>query len=178
VQQLNKGEQITLFQGDVIRGSSLYIGDDDKITCQDIRINRFIEVAAPTVETLMTFMPVKVRWTVPRADAVTRLLAVGLDENKGASSHHHPSHIIITDTVLFAVAQETTFMDEVEDPTPTAVERATRLYSLVAAVLGETRGRYQAEHPQPAKITVKQAALQQYARYHQAMEPEKEPGQK
>lgn len=177
VQQLNKGEQITLFQGDVIRGSSLYIGDEDKITGQDIRINRFIEVAAPTVETLMTFMPVKTRWTVPRAEAVTRLLAVGLDENKGAASHHHPSHILITDTVLFAVAHETALMDEVEPVPPTATERATRLFSLVANVLDETRGRYRAEHPQPAKISVKQEALQRYAQYHQAMEPEKQPGQ-
>ena len=68
-------------------------------------------------------------------EAVTRLLAVGLNENKGESSHHHPQHIIISDTVLFDVAQETAFMDEVEDAPPTAAERTTRLFSLVAAAL-------------------------------------------
>lgn len=172
VQKLNKGEQITIFQGDVVRSASLYIADDDKITDKDIRINRFIEVGTPSIDTLLSFMTVKVRWSIPRTDAVTRIIAVGLEKEEGVTSRHHPKNIIITDSVLFVVAQETAFMDEVEETPPEAIARAGRLFSNVAAMLCETRGRYKVDHPEPVKLTIKQQDLDRYMRFHQHLTQE------
>lgn len=61
VQKLQEGENITLFRGEVIRGSSLYIADADKFTKEAIRINRFIEVAPPSLDALLAQAPLAVR---------------------------------------------------------------------------------------------------------------------
>ena len=53
VQQLKEGENITLFNGEVIRGSSMYIPDVDKLSNEVIRINRFVEVAPPSLDELL-----------------------------------------------------------------------------------------------------------------------------
>ncbi len=74
VQQLQEGENITLFKGQVIRGSSLYIDDLDKLSKEAIRINRFIEVAPPGLETLLASAPAKVRRCYPRTDRVQQIL--------------------------------------------------------------------------------------------------------
>nr|WP_255302206.1 TraM recognition domain-containing protein [Pseudomonas syringae] len=74
VQQLKEGENITLFNGQVIRGSSLYIHDADKLSKEAIRINRFIEVAPPALDTLLAGAPARIRRSYPRADRVQQIL--------------------------------------------------------------------------------------------------------
>ncbi|MBF7144970.1 MULTISPECIES: F-type conjugative transfer protein TrbC [Pseudomonas] len=74
VQQLQEGEHITLFKGEVIRGSSLYIADADKLSKEAIQINRFVEVAPPSLETLLASAPAKIRRSYPRADRVQQIL--------------------------------------------------------------------------------------------------------
>lgn len=74
VQQLQEGENITLFKGEVIRGSSLYIDDVDKLSKEAIQINRFIEVAPPALDTLLASAPAKIRRSYPRADRVQQIL--------------------------------------------------------------------------------------------------------
>jgi intracellular multiplication protein IcmO len=74
VQQLQEGENITLFKGEVIRGSSLYIDDVDKLSKEAIQINRFIEVPPPELDTLLAGTPGKIRRSYPRADRVQQIL--------------------------------------------------------------------------------------------------------
>lgn len=74
VQQLQEGENITLFKGEVIRGSSLYVDDVDKLSKEAIQINRFIEVAPPELKTLLAGAPAKVRRSYPRAEQVQQIL--------------------------------------------------------------------------------------------------------
>ena len=74
VQQLQEGENITLYKGNVIRGSSMYVDDVDKLSKEAIHINRFIEVAPPGLETLLAGAPARVRRSYPRADRVQRIL--------------------------------------------------------------------------------------------------------
>ncbi|MEB0259927.1 hypothetical protein, partial [Undibacterium sp. 5I1] len=59
VQQLQEGENITLFRGQVIRGSSLYITDVDKLSSEVMRINRFIEVQPAELDDLLACAPLK-----------------------------------------------------------------------------------------------------------------------
>jgi len=163
VQQLNKGEQITLFQGDVVRGSSLYIEDDDKISSRDIRINRFIEVATPNLDVLRSFMTVRERWTLARNEEVTRILSIGLEDND-KSQQRHPQHAKIIDSTLYTIAHELTVIDLIEGEDITPLERSARLFSLTAIMLKETGGRYQTHYPQPKRLTVKADELKNYER--------------
>lgn len=176
VQELNQGEQITIFRGDVIRGASLYIEDDDKITSKDIRVNRFIEVAPPTLDTLTAFLPGKVKRTLPRKENIARLLHAGRTNKKGRRSRRHPDNLIITDGVLFVLAEEAVICDEIEETPPEPVERAIRMFSLSVTMLRQTQGRYTAEIPEPAQLTVKQEQLDRYMRYHQSVPAERSQG--
>lgn len=74
VQQLREGEHITLYRGNVIRGSSLYVEDVDKLSREALHINRFIEVAPPGLETLLAGAPARLRRSYPRADSVQQIL--------------------------------------------------------------------------------------------------------
>lgn len=61
VQALQEGENVTLFRGQVVRGSSLYISDADKFTKEAVRINRFLEVNPPSEAGLLATMPFRLR---------------------------------------------------------------------------------------------------------------------
>lgn len=67
--------------------------------------------------------------------------------------------MIIQDGVLYAIADEAMYFDEVAPTPPDAVQRATQLLSLAASVLTETRGRYSVEYPEPEKLSVKRMSL-------------------
>lgn len=172
VQELNKGEQITIFQGNVVRGSSLYISDEDKVTTEAIRVNRFIEVGAPATETLLTMMPVRVRWTFPRAASVTQLLAIAMDENTGVGSRLHPASIKLIDSVLFSAVQTMAFLDNVTANKPDVLARAAELFSTTAAIIKHTGGRYEADYPSPAKLSVNDTDISRYNMHHRAIHQE------
>lgn len=167
VQALNKGEQITIFRGEVTRGSSLYIDDEDKITDTCIRINRFIDIPPPSLQEILETMPGSVRRARPRQEVIASIMSMA--RSKKAESDHasYPGNIIITDGVLFTVAEEAVYCDEIEFPEPPPIERATRMLSLATAMLQETRGTYRAEVPEPAKLSVSKEMFERYNRYHQ-----------
>ncbi|WPP02484.1 hypothetical protein SFA35_25285 (plasmid) [Pseudomonas sp. HR96] len=74
MQQLQKGKNIILFKGEVIRGSSLYTDDVNKLPKEAIQINRFLEVALPELKILLAGAPAKVRRSYPKAERVQRIL--------------------------------------------------------------------------------------------------------
>ncbi|KPX37121.1 TraG/TraD family conjugal transfer protein, partial [Pseudomonas savastanoi pv. glycinea] len=53
---------------------SLYIHDADKLSKEAIRINRFIEVGPPALDTLLAGAPAHIRRSYPRADRVQQIL--------------------------------------------------------------------------------------------------------
>ncbi|WP_215395406.1 hypothetical protein [Klebsiella pneumoniae] len=62
--------------------------------------------------------------------------------------------MIIQDGVLYAIADEAMYFDEVTHaPIQSSARRGCS--SLAAAVLTETRGRYRVEYPEPEKLSVK-----------------------
>ncbi|MBD8710275.1 hypothetical protein IFT47_27000 [Pseudomonas sp. CFBP 13711] len=67
VQRLMAGENITLFKGEVIRGSSLFIHDVDELSEENICINCFREVAPRSMNGLLATAPEKVRRSYSRA---------------------------------------------------------------------------------------------------------------
>lgn len=164
LQSLNQGEQATIFKGAVIRNNSLYIADDDKITDKDVRINRFVEVEWPTYENLAHLLPAKVRRERPRPVNIHRIMATV----KNDKIKHAPENMIIQDGVLYALADEATYFDEVAMTPPDAIERAAQLLSLAASVLTETQGRYSVEYPEPNKLNVKKDDFDRYQHIHQS----------
>ncbi|NIH15875.1 MAG: hypothetical protein G5700_04105 [Serratia symbiotica] len=57
VQALQEGENVTLFNGTLLRCSALYIKDADKFASEAVHINRFVEVAPPTDAALLAAAP-------------------------------------------------------------------------------------------------------------------------
>lgn len=127
VQALQEGENVTLFRGQVVRGSSLYISDNDKFTNEAVRINRFMEVSPPSEARLLAAMPYRRRRSYVRADRVQRILQV-LDAPPGAQ---HTGHLILTDPALAAVCEFDLECEYSWKRKPSAAVRSAVLWRMV-----------------------------------------------
>lgn len=169
VQKLQEGENITLFRGQVIRGSSLYIKDADKFTQEPVHINRFMEVNPPSESRLLATMPFRRRRSYVRADRVQRILRV-LDEAPGAQD---TSRLVLTDPALAAVCE---FGPECEfcwKRPPSAAVRSAILWNRVLESL-PARGRgYKARLREPRLMGVAPDGIAQAMLHYVALPPEK-----
>lgn len=127
VQALQEGEQVTLFQGKILRNSSLYIEDTDKFSQADVRINRFIEVTPPSERALLATMPFRQRRSFVREDRVQNILRV-LDASPGA---HDTSGLVLTDPALAAVGEFNMECAFVWRRPPSAAVRSAILWRMV-----------------------------------------------
>lgn len=136
VQALQEGENVTLFRGQVVRGSSLYIADADKFTKEAVRINRFMEVNPPSEARLLATMPYRQRRSYVRADRVQHILQV-LDAPPGAQD---TSLLVLTDPALAAVCEFDLECAFSWKRSPAAAVRSAILWRMVVASL-PARGR-------------------------------------
>jgi len=162
VQALQEGENITLFKGKVIRGSSLYIKEADKFASEAVRINRFVEVAPPTEARLLATAPLRQRRSYVRTDRVQQILRM-LSEEPGSRD---TSKLVLTDPALVAVCEfdlECRFSWRRE---PSAEVRAAVLWRMVQESL-PTRGRgYRARLREPRVLGAGLSAIEQAGQYH------------
>ncbi|MBD8165406.1 F-type conjugative transfer protein TrbC [Erwinia persicina] len=169
IQQLQEGENITLFRGQVIRGSSLYINDDDKFTRGDVRINRFLEVAPPSESRLLATMPMRQRRSYVRGDRVQGILRV-LDETEGAQD---TAKLVLTDPALAAVCEfdlECTFSWK---RSPSAAVRSAILWRMVLESL-PVRGRgYKVRLREPRLMGATRKAIEDAAQNFVSLAPER-----
>ncbi|KTR98667.1 F-type conjugative transfer protein TrbC [Pantoea dispersa] len=136
VQALQEGENVTLFRGQVVRGSSLYIADADKFTKEAVRINRFMEVNPPSEARLLATMPYRQRRSYVRTDRVQHILQV-LDAPPGAQD---TSRLVLTDPALAAVCEFELECAFSWKRSPAAAVRSAILWRMVGASL-PARGR-------------------------------------
>ncbi len=136
VQALQEGENVTLFRGQVVRGSSLYIADADKFMKEAVRINRFMEVNPPSEARLLATMPYRQRRSYVRADRVQHILQV-LDAPPGAQD---TSLLVLTDPALAAVCEFDLECAFSWKRSPAAAVRSAILWRMVVASL-PARGR-------------------------------------
>ncbi|MBZ6392438.1 MAG: type IV secretory system conjugative DNA transfer family protein [Pantoea dispersa] len=136
VQALQEGENVTLFRGQVVRGSSLYIADADKFTKEAVRINRFMEVNPPSEARLLATMPYRQRRSYVRADRVQHILQV-LNAPPGAQD---TSLLVLTDPALAAVCEFDLECAFSWKRSPAAAVRSAVLWRMVNASL-PARGR-------------------------------------
>ncbi|WP_231293045.1 hypothetical protein [Serratia symbiotica] len=101
VQALQEGENVTLFNGTLLRCSALYIKDADKFASEAVRINRFVEVAPPTEAVLLAAAPLRQRRGYVRAERVQHILRV-LDNEPGPQD---TGGLVLTDPALAAVCE-------------------------------------------------------------------------
>lgn len=169
IQQLQEGENITLFRGQVIRGSSLYINDDDKFTRGDVRINRFLEVAPPSESRLLATMPMRQRRSYVRGDRVQGILRV-LDETEGAQD---TAKLVLTDPALAAVCEFDLECMFSWKRSPSAAVRSAILWRMVLESL-PVRGRgYKVRLREPRVMGAAREAIEYATQNHVSLAFEK-----
>ncbi|WP_142591835.1 F-type conjugative transfer protein TrbC [Serratia marcescens] len=162
VQQLQEGENITLFRGEVIRGSSLYIADADKFTKEAIQINRFIEVSPPSLDALLAQAPATIRRSYPRAGRIQQIVR-RLDAPPARSDLEN---LQLTDPALAA-------LNDLEDEwlhiwrrRPTAAVSTSLLWETALAHLPARGCGYQVQARTPIALGVGQPRLMAYQMQH------------
>lgn len=168
VQKLQEGEVITLFKGEVIRGSSLYIPDVDKLSKQEIRINRFIEVTAPSVDELLAEAPEKIRRSYPRAGNVQQILQ-NLKTRPGRADL---GNLVLIDPTLAALNELAEEWQHVWQRAPRAAVRATLLWNTALRSIPVKGRGYTAQARDAHELAVSAKRLEAYGGQHvQAARP-------
>ncbi|KAA8701067.1 F-type conjugative transfer protein TrbC [Pseudomonas cannabina] len=162
VQQLKEGENITLFNGQVIRGSSLYIHDADKLSKEAIRINRFIEVAPPALDTLLAGAPAHIRRSYPRADRVQQIL-YHLAMKPGRSDLEN---LVLTDPTLVVLNELGEEWRLIWRRRPGAAVRSTLLWHTALEHVPKRGSGYVAQSSTALDLTVGSKRLQAYQAQH------------
>lgn len=169
VQSLQEGENITLFKGQVIRGSSLYISDIDKLSREEIRINRFVEVAPPSEKDLLATAPFRRRRSHVRSDRVQRILRV-LDESPGPQD---TTVLVLTDPALAAVCEFSLECEFSWKRAPNAAVRSSVLWRMVQESL-PVRGRgFRSRLRHPRQMNAGMQAIELAAQNHVVIEADK-----
>ena len=169
VQSLQEGENVTLFKGQVIRGSSLYISDIDKLSREEIRINRFVEVAPPSEQALLATVPFRRRRSHVRSDRVQRILRV-LDESPGPQD---TTVLVLTDPALAAVCEFSLECEFSWKRAPNAAVRSSVLWRMVQESL-PVRGRgFRGRLRHPRQMNASMQAIELAAQNHVVIEADK-----
>ena len=162
VQQLQEGENITLYKGNVIRGSSMYVDDVDKLSKEAIHINRFIEVAPPGLETLLAGAPARVRRSYPRADRVQRILH-HVAMKPGRSDLES---LVLTDPLLVALNDLDEEWQAIWRRRPGAAVRSSLLWNTALQHVPKRGRGYQAQSRTAQALTVGSKRLEDYQAQH------------
>lgn len=162
VQQLQEGENITLFKGEMIRGSSLYIDDVDKLSKEAIQINRFIEVAPPELKTLLAGAPAKVRRSYPRAEQVQQIL-YHLAMKPGRADLEN---LVLTDPTLVGLNGLGEEWDVIWRRRPGAAVRSTLLWHTALQHIPKRGCGYQVQSSTAQDLAVGSKRLEAYSAQH------------
>jgi intracellular multiplication protein IcmO len=162
VQQLQEGENITLFKGEVIRGSSLYIDDVDKLSKEAIQINRFIEVPPPELDTLLAGTPGKIRRSYPRADRVQQIL-YHLAMKPGRSDLEN---LVLIDPALAALNELGEEWQLIWRRRPSAAVRSSLLWHTALKNVPKRGGGYQVQSIKAQDLAVGGKRLEAYKAQH------------
>ncbi|WP_313653474.1 hypothetical protein [Pantoea sp.] len=167
VQALQEGENVTLFRGQVVRGSSLYIADTDKFTNEAVRINRFMEVSPPSEARLLAAMPYRRRRSYVRADRVQHILQV-LDAPPGAQ---HTDKLVLTYPALAVVCEFDLECEYSWKRPPSAAVRSSVLWRMVLESL-PVRGRgYKVRLREPRLMSVSREAIENAVQNYVLLRP-------
>lgn len=162
VQKLQEGENITMFMGEVIRGSSLYISDVDKLSKEAIRINRFIEVAPPSVDELLATAPEKVRRSYPRVGRIQQIFF----HFKTDPGRADLQNLVLIDPALAASNELEKEWQHIWRRIPGATVRSTLLwYTALGQIPTQGRG-YRSQIDEAQSLAVGLKRLHAYSAQH------------
>ncbi|WP_226020505.1 F-type conjugative transfer protein TrbC [Serratia symbiotica] len=162
VQALQEGENVTLFNGTLLRCSALYIKDADKFASEAVRINRFVEVAPPTEAALLAAAPLRQRRGYVRAERVQHILRV-LDNEPGSQD---TGGLVLTDPALAAVCEFELECEYSWSRPPSAAVRSAVLWRMVLASLPKRGRGYRVRLREPRRLTTSIKAIQQAEQHH------------
>nr|WP_318287315.1 F-type conjugative transfer protein TrbC [Pseudomonas cichorii] len=162
VQKLQEGEHITLFKGEIIRGSTLYIPDVDKLSKEAIRINRFIEVGPPSLEDLLAAAPERIRRSYPRAGRIQQIL----QKFKAQPDRTDLSNLVLIDPGLAALNELGEEWQHIWQRRPTAAVRSTLLWHTALSKIPAKGKAYTAQVDEAQRLAVSQRRLDAYGGQH------------
>lgn len=161
-QALQEGEFIAIFNGNVVRGASMYIKDSDKIAKAPVRINRFIEVQPPTVEALLAKCPVSVQRSYPRPNRIQGILR-HLEKD---SDRVELENLVVIDPVLAGVSQLGLEWQHIWARRPSAAVRSTLLWMTVLGSMPKRPRAHLARSRTARALTVSRQRIDSYAQQH------------
>ena len=167
VQQLQEGENIILFRGDVIRASALYIPDSEKLSRERIQINRFIEVEPATPEELLAQSPESVRRSFPQQEGILNILSTVSERNVRTFSD-----LRLTDQVLNSLISLESEWSEIWQQAPGAAVKTTMLWELADRMIVLHGTRYETALNHPRSLNIGLQALADYQTQHVTRSPQ------
>lgn len=167
VQQLQEGENIILFRGDVIRASALYIPDSEKLSRERIQINRFIEVEPATPEELLAQSPESVRRSFPQQEGILNILSAVSERNVKTFSD-----LRLTDQVLNSLISLESEWSEIWQQAPGAAVKTTMLWELADRMIVLHGTRYETALNHPRSLNIGLQALADYQTQHVTRSPQ------
>lgn len=168
VQELQEGESIILFKGQVLRSSSLYIKDVDKHAREVVRINRFVEVQPPSLEDLLAQAPLEVQRTFPRAERVQQIIRQ-LDLEPGRADLEN---LVLTDPLLAAFDELDQEWQHIWSRRPSAAVRSSLLWQTALRNLPKRGRGYQVRCNEAQLLAVSRKRLESYQMQHVGMPSE------
>jgi intracellular multiplication protein IcmO len=168
VQELQEGENVTLYKGKVIRGSSLYIQEADKFTNEDVRINRFVEVASPAESRLLATAPLKLRRSYVRNEKVQQILRV-LDGEPGP---HDTTGLVLTDPALATIGEFELESQFCWRRPPSEPVRTSLLWRMVLQCLPKRGRGYRARLREPRLLGADPKLIERAGQFHIVLPPQ------
>ncbi|MEG5816025.1 F-type conjugative transfer protein TrbC [Enterobacter hormaechei] len=137
---LKEGQGIISFEDRLVRSSSIYIPDDDKISKLNIKINRFVPLRRPDFSDLCNEVPAAARRRPVSQERVSQIIDICLSTLPGAWNGRLNARL--ADKTLMAITSVATDLDNRDDLNFTPEQRGILLFETAIEALEQTGGRY------------------------------------
>ncbi|WP_413484667.1 F-type conjugative transfer protein TrbC [Morganella psychrotolerans] len=166
VQQLQEGENIILFRGEVTRSNALYIPDTEKHSRERIQINRFIEVEPPSLDDLLSLSPSRKKRSFPRQEGIQGILRTVFDDNGSKFDD-----LRLIDPILSGLIGIETEWTEIWQHSPGTAVKTTLLWEAAGKLIKSNGYRYTAQQAEPRALKVGLQTLVDYQTQHVTRTP-------
>ncbi|HGH4623546.1 TPA: F-type conjugative transfer protein TrbC [Enterobacter cloacae] len=137
---LKEGQGIIVFEDRLVRSSSIYIPDDDKISKLNIKINRFVPLRRPDFSDLCNEVPAAARRRPVSQERVSQIIDICLSTLPGAWNGRLNARL--ADKTLMVITSVATDLDNRDDLNFTPEQRGILLFETAIEALEQTGGRY------------------------------------
>lgn len=160
LKSLKEGENLIVFEDQLIRGSWLYIEDEYLKSKQPLKLNRFIELKKPDIEDLYKYIPKKQLLHIPNIKKVN-VMRMKIKELEKKQRDPDYTYLVIKDTLLFNLLE---YIDMQET-------NGFNYFNLLKSVINDDKKvlkRHKSENIHPPKdLNLSASALEKQRELHQ-----------